>query len=335
MTNRTALALISGGLDSILAARIADSLPGISVIGYHFRHPFAGETGDDGLLTAERAAFRAGLSIIVDSDDRGFIGMVKNPAHGRGKGVNPCRDCRIFILKKAARMLELIGGDFLVTGEVVGQRPMSQMRNSMFLIEKEAGLSGKILRPLCAKNLPPTIAEEKGWIRREDLYDFSGRNRKPQMKLADEIGVDEYPSPAGGCALTDLNFARRYEELEELAPEFGPTELESLKYGRHFRLPGGIKLIIARDEPECIEMRRKLAAKFWFLDTPDIPGPLGALDREPTEDELLSAAGLLASYGKARRLDSVRMELISPGGASRYFDVTPADKSDFREYLIH
>ncbi len=334
MVEHLALALLSGGLDSILAARIVRDMPKIRVIGYHFHHPFTSPVGADGLLDAEREAFELGIPIIVDADDRGFIEMTKHPVHGRGKGANPCRDCRIFILKRAARMLERIGGDFLVTGEVIGQRPMSQVANAMNLIEKQAGVRGILLRPLCGKLLLPTIPETNGWIDRDALFDFSGRNRKPQMALAKEFGIDDYPSPAGGCRLTERAFAMRYFDLLERAPDFGMVELKSLEVGRHFRLPSGLKVIIARNKAECDFIHRELAKKFWLIDTPKITGPTAALDREPTADELPQIGGLVASYGKARDLASVEMTLLSPAGEQRSFSAKPLDKGDFQSYLL-
>ena len=334
MSERIALALLSGGLDSILAARIVRDMPKIRVVGYHFHHPFTSPVGKDGRLDAERQARELGIPIIVDADDDAFIGMTKHPLHGRGKGANPCRDCRIFILKHALKMLEMIHGDFLVSGEVLGQRPMSQVKNALNLIEKRAGVRGILLRPLSAKLLPPTLPETGGWIERDALLGFSGRDRKGQMALADSYGIVDYPQPAGGCPLTELAFSVRYFDLLENAPDFGIIDVKSLYAGRHFRLPNGFKLIIARDEAECDFIYRELAEKFWIIDSDEIPGPAAAIDREPNADELAQIGGLVASYGKARALSAVGMTLISPSGERSTFTVKPLDKKAFQGYLL-
>ena len=287
-----------------------------------------------GLLPAEKSAFEIGIPIIVEHDDRAFIEMVKHPKHGTGKGVNPCRDCRIFIFRKAARMVERIGADFIITGEVVGQRPMSQLKNSIDLVERESGLKRKILRPLCAKRLPPSLPETEGWIDREILFGFYGRNRKPQIALAEKFGISDYQSPAGGCALTQSAFAARFEDLISHNPDAGALEIRALEFGRHYRLPGGLKLIIARDEAESIWLAKNLAGKYRLLETSDLPGPMAALDREPSEMELIAAGSLVASYGKARRLSEVEMTLTTLSGEEKRFTVAPADRSVFRENLI-
>jgi len=334
MTPRIALALISGGLDSILAARLAAEMPGLIIVGYHFYHPFEGGIAPDGLSAAERAAFTAGVSIIEESDDAAFIDMIINAKLGRGKGANPCRDCRLFILRRAARMLDKIGGDFLITGEVVGQRPMSQIRNHMNQIENLSGVKGLIVRPLCGALLPPTTPEQRGWITRESLLDFQGRNRKPQIALARKFGITDYPNPAGGCALTQTAYAKRFLDMMKWGDKIDARQVALLRFGRHYRLPDGLKLIIPRDEAESEKALALASGELWILAYDEIPGPIAILNRAPDNDEITTTASLVASYGKYRNNVSVGMILESPDGSVRKFDVRPANKEDFREYLI-
>ncbi len=331
MQNHLAIALLSGGLDSTLAAAIMARQPGISVIGYHFRHPFAPAVGEDGLLPAERGAYQVGIPIIVEADDTAFIEMVKSPRYGTGTGANPCKDCRLFVLKRAAKMLQLIGGEFVITGEVVGQRPMSQNSGAIELIERESGLAGRILRPLCAKKLPPTLPEEKDWISRGNLYDFYGRNRKPQMALAERLGISDYPSPAGGCLLTEKAFAARFRDLIKHNSAAGPLQVESLKIGRHFRLPDELKVIIARNEDECKWIEKKLSGIYWLMEAADFSGPMAALDREPNDDAVIRVGAIVASYGKGRKLSQIEVNITSPDGKKKKFTVEPAA---CREYMI-
>ncbi len=335
MTDRIALALISGGLDSILAAKIMAHQPGLLVVGYYFHHPFEAGTGEDGLLAAERGAFAAGVNIIVERNDGAFIEMVEHPKHGVGKGCNPCRDCRIFIFRRAGEMLKRIGGDFLITGEVVGQRPMSQMRNSMNLIANNSGLKGMIVRPLCGKLLPESIPEEKGWIDREIMLDISGRGRKRQIELAREFGIVDFPTPAGGCILTQTTFSSRFLDLISHSPGAGALDIETLKIGRHFRLLEGLKLIIPRNKIETEWVESNLAKKYWLLYSLEVPGPVSAMDREPSSEEMIDAASLVASYSKGRSRNRVVMTLVAPDGSAKIFEVAPADKSNFRDYIIY
>ena len=329
-----ALALISGGLDSILAAKVMADHPGVKVVGYHFRHLFEPDIRADGLSPAEHAAFAVGISIIEDWDDRAFLDMIISPELGRGKGANPCRDCRAFILKRAERMMNMVGGKILVTGEVVGQRPMSQMKNYLNQIENKANLRGKILRPLSGKILPPTEAEERGWIDRDRLFDFSGRSRKPQMALAEEFGIGDYPNPAGGCLLTQKAYAEKFFDILEHDGEVRPSEIHLIKTGRYYRLPGGLRMIIPRDASDNNALMEIAHGKSLLVYADGIPGPTAALNREPSPEELNRAGALVATYGKGSSSKTVRMVIEEPSGERRYFDVKPANKEDFREYLI-
>jgi tRNA-uridine 2-sulfurtransferase len=198
-----AISLISGGLDSTLATKVVMDL-GVDVLAANFVSPFCQCSRKDGCRHEARFVseqLNIPLRIVNATDD--FLEMLKKPKHGYGSNMNPCIDCRILMLKKSKELMDEVGASFLITGEVLGQRPMSQRRDAMRTIEKEAGVTGLVLRPLSAKLLEPTIPEEKGWVDREKLLDISGRSRKPQMKMAEDFNIKDYPCPAGGCLLTD------------------------------------------------------------------------------------------------------------------------------------
>lgn len=331
---KIALALLSGGLDSRLASKLIADLGRFLVVGYHFHHPFSGAPAQERIRAVKKAARDIGIPLIIDSDYDAFIEMTKTPAHGRGKGANPCRDCRIFVLRRAKRILSSMNGHFLISGEVLGQRPMSQVKNSLNLIEKQAEVRGVLLRPLSGKLLPPTLPETEGWIARDELLDFVGRNRKRQFALAEKLGIKDYPTPAGGCLLTEKAYSARYYDLLKDAPDFGEIDMESLKFGRHFRLESGIKLIVARDEAECNLILERLSGTFWIATTVDIPGPFAALDREPTEQEIMLVGGIVAGYSKAREFAEITIELTSPDGAKIRKTVIPQDKRDFVKFML-
>jgi len=208
----TALALYSGGLDSTLACRVVAE-QGIKVVAVKFVTPFFGYDlllrKEDYIRTTKE---RSGIDVLLKDVTIPYLELLKKPAHGFGKYFNPCIDCKIFLLSEAKKMMPKLGASFLVTGEVVGQRPMSQRRDTLRVIERDSGCEGILVRPLCAKNLEPTQAERDGLIDREQLYAFSGRNRTPQMKLADQFGINDYPSPAGGCILADPILSARIQE---------------------------------------------------------------------------------------------------------------------------
>jgi hypothetical protein len=209
--------------------------------------------------------------------------MVQNPPHGYGRGMNPCIDCRIYMLKKVKEMMTHTKASFIVTGEVLGQRPMSQYRQALQLIEKESSLEGLILRPLSAQYLPPSIPETEGIVDRQRLLAISGRSRKPQLELAKRMGIKDYPCPAGGCLLTDKAIASRLRDLFSHVPDYGMTDLHILSFGRHFRLNPGLKIVLGRNliENEQIEV---LAKSGFILFRPvEFRGPtalaFGALNR--------------------------------------------------------
>lgn len=248
---RTAIALLSGGLDSTLAAQLMLE-QGIAVIALNFTSPFCTCTSKSAgcKSEAQRVATELAIPIKVMHKGMEYLELVRTPRHGYGKGMNPCLDCRIFLLKKAKAYLEEVGADFVITGEVLGQRPMSQRKDAMRIIEEESGLAGYILRPLSAHCFEPTIPEQRGWVDRNRLLAIKGRSRKEQIALAEELDVRNYPCPAGGCLLTEPLFVPKLRDLFDHSAAIDPRDVRLLKVGRHFRLPSGSKLILGRNEEE-------------------------------------------------------------------------------------
>jgi tRNA U34 2-thiouridine synthase MnmA/TrmU len=246
-----AIALISGGLDSTLAAKVVAGL-GVEVLGIYFSHPFcAREKKTEQALQELAAALarQAGISLRVERLDREFLEIVSHPVHGYGSNINPCIDCRIFMMRKAREAMERERASFLVTGEVLGQRPMSQQRQTMARIDRDAGVEHIVLRPLSAKHLEQTVPEQNGWVDRDKLYGFSGRSRKPQIDLAVMLGIIDFPNAAGGCLLTDPRFSDRARDLMSYG-SFTMDNVELLKLGRHFRLGPHTKLVVGRNQDE-------------------------------------------------------------------------------------
>jgi tRNA-specific 2-thiouridylase len=276
MTKVKALALFSGGLDSILAVKLMLE-QGIDVVAVNFVSPFClCEKGSD----VSKAAKRLGVPLKVVDVGAEYLKMVRNPKHGYGKNMNPCVDCRIFILKKAKKIAAEIGADFIFTGEVLDERPMSQHYRALKLVEEEAGLKGKLLRPLSAKLLPATVMEKKGLVNRAKLLDIRGRSRKPQIKLAEEFNVKDYPSPAGGCLLTCKEYASKLRDLFKHKERCSLADVSLLKVGRHFRL-GENKIVVGRNEE-------------------DIGSPITVLQGAKTDEAVRTAAALTAFYSDAK-----------------------------------
>ena len=260
MTRIKAVGLLSGGLDSTLAAKVLID-QGIDVHAINFVSPFCTCTpktaGCASVLTAVRQLGDIPLKRIALGDE--YLEMLKSPKHGRGKGMNPCIDCRIMKIRKAAEYMREIGGSFLFTGEVLGQRPMSQHRRAIDIIDKESGVAGLILRPLSARLFAETVSEKEGWVDRESLLAISGRSRKPQIALASQKGINDFRCPAGGCLLTDAHFARRLKNYLDNIEKPSCADIPLLKVGRHFRLENGETIVVARDDREglrLLELRR-------------------------------------------------------------------------------
>jgi tRNA U34 2-thiouridine synthase MnmA/TrmU len=329
-----AIGLLSGGLDSTLAARVLLD-QGIEVVGLHYStgfcmndHRRAMARPDEDPKRMRNEGLRAGadLGIPIEVLDAGeaYLKMVLNPKHGYGKRANPCIDCRIFMIHGAADYMRENGGHFVFTGEVLGQRPMSQHMQALRLIEKECGIAGHLLRPLSAQHLPPTIPEERGWVDRDRLLAISGRSRKEQMALSETWGIRDYPQPSGGCCfLADENFARRFHDKREHArvEEIRREEMILLKIGRHFRLTPAVKIIVARDESENNFLTRFVTGG-WRFEALGCGSPITLVEGEPDEDLKRLIASITARYSDrrgealvevtARRADREERLLVPP-----------------------
>ena len=242
-----------------------------------------------------------------------FLRVVENPKHGYGRGMNLCLDCRILMLRKAREYMEEAGASFLITGEVLGQRPMSQYRAAMTLIEAESGLAGLVVRPLCAGLLEPSLPERRGWIDRDRLLSLSGRSRKPQMALAREVGIRGYPCPAGGCLLTDKEFAARLRDLLTHEGELSVREVSLLKVGRHCRLSDRTRLVVGRNEPENERMDGLIRDGDTVLEVGGVPGPTAVVRGSAGMRELEVAAAIAARYTRARALGRVCVQSRTVG----------------------
>ena len=302
-----AVALLSGGLDSTLAVKVVME-QGIEVEAVHFVSVVATCTAQGGRgLASGKAAKDLGIPLRVFNVSKDFLALVKDPKHGYGSNMNPCIDCRIFMLERGKAYMKSSGASFIITGEVLGQRPMSQRRDAMNLTEKKAGLGGLILRPLSAKFLPPTIPEKEGWVDREKLLGIHGRSRKEQMRLAAQLGIREYPTPAGGCLLTDPGFARRLRDLMDHRPGFSVNDIHLLKIGRHFRFSPATKMIVGRNEEENRKICTFAKSEDILLKLTSFPGPVSLLRGEANEAEVEKAAAITVRYSKAKGLGKVEV----------------------------
>ncbi len=335
MKKPRAVALLSGGLDSTLAVLIM-LREGVDVTAVTFLTHFGCDITDssscsrDPLPAAKKFGFELKLCHLADK----FLEIVKNPKYGHGKNMNPCIDCRILMLREAKTLMELIGADFVVTGEVLGQRPMSQRRECFPLIDREAGLEGLVLRPLSAKVLPPTIPEQKGLVKRENLYGIRGRSRKTQMALAQEFGLDDYPSPAGGCLLTDPIYSWRLKDLLTQNPDPSIKEIQLLRVGRHFRLSPTCKAIVGRNRMENEQLLAMAEPEDLLLRVIDAPGPVSMLSGQCDENAILLSAGITARYSDARHSHEVTVLVYTKSKEGYTVRVSPLEPGQIEPMRI-
>lgn len=331
--SRKAIALLSGGLDSTLAV-LTVLKQGIEVKAIKFRTPFDPDrahkkSGSYPFPVAGTVRFDVELFTLGNR----FVDIVRNPKHGYGKNMNPCIDCRIFMLKMAKELMDGIGADFIITGEVIGQRPMSQRKDMLYHIDREAGVTGLVLRPLSAKILKITSPEQRGLINRDMLYDFSGRSRKPQMALATEVGLEDYPSPAGGCLLTEPNYAYRLKDLLTFDSAPCVRDIGLLRTGRHFRFSPSCKIVIGRDEAENEIIESLATGSDCLLWVEGYGSPVTLVVGEITDEALKTAAALCARYSDAKGLPFVDVRVVT-GGLERAIEAQPAGDDMLREYRI-
>jgi tRNA U34 2-thiouridine synthase MnmA/TrmU len=320
MANCKGLSLMSGGLDSQLAILILEHA-GAEVEAVCFASPFF----DTSIAEATAGKLGVKLRMIDFTDD--IIALVQSPAHGFGGAMNPCIDCHAMMIRRAGELMERLGYDFVATGEVQGQRPMSQNKQALGVVAKTSGLAGRLVRPLSAKLLEPTVPELEGKLDRERLYDISGRGRERQIALAAEFGIVDYPSPAGGCKLTEEGFSRKLRDLmdhEGLGERF---LVELLSTARRFRLPDGTGVILGRDRSENLRLR-ELAGRVEKMVAPvNVPGPTALLPKVESDSDLKLAAELVAAYSKYDRLEGDIV--LNIGAVAR-----PYDREKFKRFQI-
>ena len=328
MTGRVrGLGLVSGGLDSLLAAEVLRR-QGLDVEGISFETPF---------FSAGRARLGAtamGLELRVADISEPHLAMVKAPRRSYGKHLNPCIDCHALMLRRAGEIMEAEGFDFLFTGEVLGQRPLSQNRQSLRLVAGDSGYEGRVLRPLSAKLLSPTEVELEGLVDREALLAIEGRSRRVQLDLAARWGITEHSAPAGGCLLTVPGFARRLGDLLDHDPQAGVADVELLKAGRHFRLPGGAKVIVGRHAADNERLLEILRPHDTLIElTGRRPGPVVVIPGGGDDEAIARAAALCLRYsGDKNRGEST--VVVTRGGVERLISARPEDAQKYQPYML-
>lgn len=288
---------------------------------------------NNALWVAEQLGMKLHFVDVVEE----YKEVLFNPKHGYGANLNPCLDCKIFMVEKALEWIKENEFDFIITGEVIGQRPMSQRKDTMPVISRESGAGGLLLRPLCGKNLPATIPEIEGWIDREGLFDFNGRSRKPQMALAKQYGYEEYAQPAGGCCfLTDAPYSVKLADLWKSRGEraYELDDIMLLKVGRHLRPKPEFKVIISREEGEG-KFLQGYKNQYISLKTTSHAGPLALLDGQVTPEDLELAARIVARYSQGRSADQVELEIREKDGTTQTISVTPMAAHEIeKEWLL-
>jgi len=319
-----ALGLCSGGLDSILSALVLRN-QGIWVEWISFETPFFSAD------KARKASAMTGIPLKVADITPPYLEMLKDPHCGYGQHMNPCLDCHALMFRHAGKVLQEEGFDFLFSGEVAGQRPMSQTKPSLRYVEKNSGFDGYILRPLSARLLAETVPEKEGLVDREKLLDISGRGRKRQIALAEAFGITDYPAPAGGCLLTDKGYSMRLRDLFDQPEPFAAPDLHLLKYGRHFRLGKKTKLIVGRTQKE----NERIAAhsdpeRDALLKTRGYPGPVCLVPRKAPPELMTLAAAICAGYSKAPEDAPAKVEVSGAGSLA----VIPVRPGEVKHLLI-
>ncbi len=341
-TQKKAVALISGGLDSLLAAKLMLE-QGIHVEGINFYTGFCVEGHTHAIRKKDKAkpkrnnalwsAEQLGIKLHIIDIIEEYKDVLINPKHGYGANMNPCLDCKIFMVSKAKQWMQENGFDFIITGEVMGQRPMSQRKDLLPVVVRESGADDRLLRPLCAQNLAATLPEREGWVDREKLLAFSGRNRKPQMALAEKFGFDDYASPAGGCCfLTDQNYSRKLVDLWQARDkkDYELDDIMLLKVGRHIRPAPHYKLIVSREDGEnkFLSGYRK---QFATIEIKSHNGPLTLVDGKLDEDDILQAARIAARFSQGREAEQVNVKITLLGGEEKFIDIRPIPASEIKQ----
>jgi tRNA-specific 2-thiouridylase len=322
-----ALGLCSGGLDSMLAGLVLRE-QGIDTAWVTFETPFFNAA------KARKASKMTGIPLTVKPIFNVYMKMLKDPPAGYGKHMNPCMDCHALMFKLAGELMQEKSFDFLFSGEVLGQRPMSQNKSSLGYVAKHSGFKDYIVRPLSAGNLPLTIPEKEGLVDRDRLLDISGRGRSRQIKLAQKFGITDYPAPAGGCLLTDKNFSNRLRDLFKHQDDCTEEELHLLKHGRHFRLNPNAKLIVGRTEQDNENiLKYHNPAGDTVLDVKDYASPIALVPRSAAKDSIQLAAAICTGYSKAPKLSPVDV-VIKTSGEKKVIQVIAILPEDVAGMLI-
>lgn len=329
---KRAIALYSGGLDSTLVIALMKRA-GVDVLPINFTSPFGGThglAGDDKKAAMISETF--GLTLRQEPIDDELVALVKSPRFGWGKHLNPCIDCHLLMIRKTKALLQELQADFVVTGEVLGQRPMSQHRQALEMIAKKSELEGRLLRPLSAKLLTPTLPETEGWVSQENLLDISGRGRKRQLALAKEMGVETFLPPAGGCLLTDAGYSRKLKDL--LAEDMITSRNCGLiRFGRYFNLGNKAKLVVARNEQECLSLEGQARPNDLLFYPEDGRGPTAVLRGSQLANHIEKAASIVAHYCRHTPKPEITVQAITAGERSRLRPPT-LPEAELRALLI-
>jgi len=329
-----AVSLISGGLDSLLSTKVIME-QGIHVEGINFFTGFCVEGHTHAIRKKDKAkpkrnnalwvAEQLGIKLHIIDVIEEYKDVLLNPKHGYGQNMNPCLDCKGFMVKKALQWIKENDFDFIITGEVVGQRPMSQRKDTMPVIQRESGAGDLLVRPLCAQHLPATLPEREGWLDREKLLDFSGRTRKPQFELAEQFGFEDYATPAGGCCfLTDKSYSVKLVDLWEHrgTKEYELDDIMLLKVGRHIRPNDKFKVIVSREEGEN-KFMEGYKKQFTYLYISSHSGPLALIEGDVNKDDLKLAGQIVARYSQGRDADEVEVTAKPLNKDEIVFNVKP------------
>ena len=339
---RKAVALISGGLDSMLAVKVMQEQE-IYVEGINFYTGFchSGHTSairnkkmgkplrNDALWVAEQLGIKLHIIDVVEP----YKNVLLNPKYGYGKNINPCLNCKIFMVQHAYQWMLEQGFDFIITGEVIGQRPKSQRKATMPIVARESGAEDRLLRPLCAKLLSPTLPEREGWVDREALYDFRGRNRKPQLGLAASMSIEEFAQPAGGCCvLTDENYTHRLRDMwaHRETKDYDLEDIILLKAGRHLRIEPHYKIIIARDESES-NFLMGYRKQFIHMQVVEHRGPVILIEGQPNEEDLMTCARIAGRFCSGREETEIKINLHYLDGQSQTLKVQPMRADEIQQ----
>ncbi|NLO44873.1 MAG: tRNA (5-methylaminomethyl-2-thiouridylate)-methyltransferase [Candidatus Cloacimonetes bacterium] len=321
----SAIALFSGGLDSLLVVKYMEKL-GYTIYPVYFATPY---------MPAQRAleaALDNGINLIVRDISSEHIQMMENPVYGFGKNINPCIDCHGLMFRLAGEMLEELGADFIVSGEVMGQRPMSQRKTALNMVAKLCGYQDLLIRPLSQKLLKDTLPIAEGWVDKDDMFDISGRGRNRQLELAAELGIEKFPSPAGGCLLTDRGFTQRIRDLQE-HHQFDEMNIELLRFGRHFRLNEKTKLIVGRNMAENVALE-EISEALITLKAVEHIGPFAVLTSLDFDEEILELALEIFWYYHTKAPAEGQVLLSKPDGTFREYKAMKTDRYTVEKHML-